>query len=233
MYDVIVIGAGPAGIMASITSAQSNKKVLLIEKNDKIGRKLFISGGGRCNLTNLKSIPDFIDQIPVNNKTLYSILNQFSPQDIYDYFTKLGVGLKIEDNDRVFPVSNKSKTIIDALHKELKDNNVQINFSETVKKINNKNPLKEVITDKGIYKTEKIIIATGGCSYPETGSTGDGYKLAEMINQEVTDLYPAETFLLTKKILPLIGITIDDVIIKFNKICSTWYPRTRRGRYAG
>lgn len=129
MYDVIVIGAGPAGVMASIVSSSQNKKVLLIEKNDIIGKKLSLTGGGRCNLTNLKSINDFIKEIPVNNKMLYSALNQFGPQDIYDYFTNLGVPLKVEDDNRVFPMSNKSKSIIDALYNQLKANDVIIHLN--------------------------------------------------------------------------------------------------------
>lgn len=217
MYDVIVIGAGPAGMMASITSAANNNKVLLIEKNASVGKKLALTGGTRCNLTNLKSINDFIKEIPVNNKMLYSTLNKFGPQDIYDYFNKLGVSLKVEDNDRVFPVDNKATTVIEALYQELIKYKVDINFNETVKEINNNNDYKIVVTDKDSYKTNKIIITTGGCSYPQTGSTGDGYKLAKMLNQEVTKLYPAETFLITKESIPLAGLTLDDVLISLNK----------------
>lgn len=216
MYDVIVIGAGPSGMMASII-ASSNNKVLLIEKNDRVGKKLELTGGGRCNLTNLKQIDNFIKEIPVNSKMLYSCLYQFGPQDIYDYFNKLGVPLKIENDDRVFPVSNKSKTIIESLSNQLIINNVTIQLNETVKKIDIKDNYKEVITNKDIYKTKNIVIATGGCSYSSTGSTGDGYKFAKVINQDVTNLYPAETFLICKNSLPLAGITLDDVVVSINK----------------
>jgi predicted Rossmann fold flavoprotein len=218
MYDVIIIGAGPAGIMASITASTNGKNVLLIEKNEKIGKKLELTGGSRCNLTNLKSIDNFINEIPVNNKMLYSSLNHFGPHDIYNYFTNLGVELKIEDNDRVFPKDNKSTSIVNVLYKELINNEVKINFNETVKKIINYDNYKEVITDKANYKTKKIIIATGGCSYSHTGSSGDGYRLAKMINQDVTKLYPAETFLISKDNLPLAGITLDNVVVSVNKI---------------
>lgn len=217
MYGVIVIGGGPAGIMASIMASSNNNKVLLIEKNDKLGKKLELTGGGRCNLTNLKSIDNFIKEIPVNNKFLYSALNQFGPQDIYNYFTKIGVPLKVETYDRVFPKDDKSKTIIDALHKQMLSHNVTINFNEQVISIENEDTCKKVITNKEIYQTKKIIITTGGCSYPETGSTGDGYKIANIINQEVTSLYPAETFLIYKEVLPLVGITLDNIVINFNK----------------
>ena len=126
MYDVIVIGAGPAGLMASITAASNGKNVLLIEKNNIVGKKLLITGGGRCNLTNLKSVNNFINEIPVNNKMLYSTLTNFGPNEIMNYFNSLGVKLKIENDDRVFPASNKSSTIVDALYNELIKYNVKI-----------------------------------------------------------------------------------------------------------
>ena len=217
MYDVIVIGAGPAGMMASISAASNNKKVLLIDKNDKLGKKLELTGGSRCNVINLKSIKDFINEIPVNRKVLYSSLNQFGPQDIFDYFVNIGVQLKIEYNDRVFPVSNKSKTIIYALEEQLKINNVLINLNEVVESIKNLDDYKIVETNKNTYKTKAIIISTGGFSYPITGSTGDGHKLAKKMNQPVTKVYPAETFLIYKDVLPLAGITLDNVLITFNK----------------
>lgn len=218
MYDTIIIGAGPAGMMASIKASEINKKVLLIEKNNIIGKKLQLTGGTRCNLTNLKRIDSFIKEIPVNNKFLYSSLNEFGPQDIYDYFTAAGVDLKVEDNDRVFPVSNKAQTIIDMLYKKMMSNKVDIHLNETVKKIiNHGKDDKEIITDVGNYKSKKLIIATGGCSYPQTGSTGDGYRFCEDLNQPLTDIYPAETFLISKNILPLAGITLDNVVIKLDK----------------
>jgi predicted Rossmann fold flavoprotein len=203
-------------MMASIKASSNKNSVLLIENNDKIGKKLLLTGGGRCNLTNLKSIDNFIREIPVNSKMLYSILNQFGPQDIYDYFIELGVKLKVEDDDRVFPLDNKSKTIIEALENQLHINKVNIHLNETVQKMTTNNDYKEVITDKDKYLAKNVIISTGGCTYSHTGSTGDGYKLAKMINQDITNLYPADTFLLSKEILPLAGITLDDVIIHFD-----------------
>ncbi len=219
MYDVIVIGAGPAGLMASITASIRNKKVLLIEKNNQIGKKLEITGGGRCNLTNLKSVKDFIDQIPVNNKTLYSTLTNFGPKEIVEYFRKLDVKLKVEDDDRVFPISNKSTTIIECLYNELVKNNVELNLNESVIEIQILDNLKVVKTNKNTYETKNIIIATGGFSYPQTGSTGDGYRLAKKIYQDVTNIYPAETFLKTAEKPPLEGITLDNVNVSIdNKI---------------
>lgn len=216
MYDVIVIGAGPSGLMASIMASKNNKKVLLIEKNDKIGKKLEITGGGRCNLTNLKLVKDFIEEIPVNGKMLYSTLTSFGPKEIYDYFTNLGINLKIENEDKVFPVSNKSTTIIDALYAELIKGKVILNLKESVETININDDIKIVKTNKGEYKTQNIIIATGGFSYQPTGSTGDGYRFAKSIKQRVTKLYPAETFLKTNINYPLAGITLEEVNISLN-----------------
>lgn len=216
MYDVIIIGAGPAGIMASIMASSKDNKVLLIEKNDRIGKKLELTGGMRCNVTNLKSVNDFIEEIPVNKKMLYSILNQFGPQDIYDYFTQIGVPLKVEDENRVFPKDNKSKSIINALNHQLNLSKTEVHLNEAVLKIEILNDYKNLITDKETYKTKNIIISTGGCSYPQTGSTGDGYKFATSLNQRVNKLYPAETFLIYEDVLPLPGLTMDNVKINFN-----------------
>lgn len=217
MYDVIIIGSGPSGMMAAIKAAENKNKVLIIEKNNEIGKKLKLTGGTRCNLTNLKTINHFIEQIPVNNKTLYSCLSLFGPKEIYHYFESLGVKLKIEEDDKVFPQSNKATTIIDALYQELLKNNVIINYNETVLDIKIDKDTKIITTNKQSYQTKKIVIATGGLSYPDTGSTGDGYKLADLLKQPMTKLYPAETFLITNDTYPLAGTTVEDVLITMNK----------------
>lgn len=218
MYDTIVIGAGPAGMMASIKASENKHSVLLIEKNDRIGKKLYITGGGRCNLTNLKDNNDFIRKIPVNNKFLYSALSQFGPHEIYNYFKNGGILLKIEDNDRVFPVSNRSQTIIDFLYKKMVSNKVDIHFNESVKKIINPGKKsKEILTNIGTYKASKVIIATGGNSYSQTGSSGAGYNFCKELNQPLVDIYPAETFLVIKGLHSLSGVTLDNVSIKFEK----------------
>ena len=218
MFDTIIIGAGPAGMMASINASMNHRKVLLIEKNSTVLNKLKLSGGTRCNLINLKEPNEFIKNIPVNGKFLFSTLNTFSPFDIYDYFNKSGVKLKVEDNDRVFPSSNTSQTIIDFLYSKVINNNVVLNLNESVIKINIiDSKIKEVITNKGSYKCHNIIIATGGKSYPHTGSTGDGYKFCQSINQPLTKLYPADTFLYSDVPDYLSGITVDNVLLKLDK----------------
>ncbi len=198
MYDCIIVGAGPAGTIAAITASKSGNKVLLIEKNSHIGKKLLISGGGRCNITNMKSTKDFISNLPnKNGKFLYSALTNFSSSDIVEYFNALGVETKIEDNDRVFPKSNKAYDVVHALEKELSKSHVKVNCEENVEKITITNDLWNVITNKGKYISKKIIITTGGVTYPQTGSTGDGHVFAKNFDHTITALFPAETPLLS------------------------------------
>lgn len=216
MYDVIVIGAGPAGIMASIAASSLGKKVLLLEKNKEIGKKLKLTGGTRCNLTNLKTNDELIKNLPVNGKYLYSSLNNFNAQDIYNYFNNLGLKLKKEDHDRVFPITNSSLSVIEVLHKELIKNKVNIIYNTEVKDIKIIEN-KVVITNNRNYEANNIILATGGLSYKNTGSTGDGYEFAKKLGHKITELYPAETYLATKDKYDLSGITMDDVIVSINK----------------
>ena len=135
MYDVIVIGGGPSGLMAAIAAGEKGKKVLLIEKGDKLGRKLAISGGGRCNVTNRLPIDEIIKHIPGNGRFLYSAFNIFSNEDIISFFEKLGVPLKEEDHGRMFPVSNNAQTVIDALLKRLSDLHIKVKKNSPVESI--------------------------------------------------------------------------------------------------
>lgn len=212
MYDVIVIGAGPAGMMAGISAAYNNKKVLIIERNSKAGKKLLLTGGSRCNLTNYKDANSFIKEIPVNGKMLYSTLNNFGPFDIYAFFESKGVKLKIEDNDRVFPVSNNAADILKALIDELELNKVQVKYSQKVINLKRDNDVYIVQTTSETHKALNVIIATGGLSYPKTGSDGAGYKLT---NQRVTGLYPAETYIETKEVHGISGLTLNEATLKY------------------
>ncbi len=221
MYDVIVIGAGPSGMMASITAAKNQKKVLLLEKNHNLGKKLLITGGGRCNLTNFKDIKDFSKEIPVNHNFLKYSLYNFGPNQIYDYFSNLGVDLKIEDDDRVFPVNNKASSIVEALQDELYKYKVAIKLNCTVFKISNKNNKYIIDTNNGSYEATNIVVATGSKSFPQTGSSGDGYEFAGMLNQPLTDLYPSQAPLKLVNNLPLAGMTLDNIAIKLNDIVKT------------
>lgn len=216
MYDVIVIGAGPSGMMASVIASQKGLKVLLIDKNAEVGRKLKLTGGGRCNLTNLKKTNELVNVIH-QGKTLYSALTSFSSEDIYNFFSDAGVELQVEDNDRVFTKRGNALELIQVLKNMLSD--VTIMYNTTVTDINYGSN-KEVITTDGTYKTRNIVIATGGKSYPQTGSTGDGYKFAKKAGHTIEKLYPAETYIVTKDKFDLAGLTIN-VSVKYENKTST------------
>jgi predicted Rossmann fold flavoprotein len=187
-YDVIIIGSGPSGLMCACQIR--NKEVLLLEKNEVIGGKLKVSGGGRCNVTNSKSIDGLLENIPCNAKFLYPSLNSFSSKDIIKFFESNGCELKEEDNNRMFPITNSSQTIIDTFTKVLKKNGIKIRTGFSVDRI-------EIINGEYIvndyYKCRSVVIATGGKTYPHLGTTGDGYLLLENLGHKITDLMPTET----------------------------------------
>jgi len=209
MYDVIIVGAGPSGLMASIESSK-NFKTLIIEKNESPGKKLLITGGGRCNVTNYKSNKDFINEIDHNKKYIYSIINNFGPSDIFDYFNNRKAYLKIEEEGKVFPKSNKSVSILNTL---INDTKAEIHYKEEVTKIKT-GKIKEIITNKNSYKTKNIIICTGGSSFKETGSNGDGIKFAKEIKQPTTPLFPAEARIILKDKTDLAGTSLENIEVK-------------------
>ncbi|MBD1380196.1 BaiN/RdsA family NAD(P)/FAD-dependent oxidoreductase [Metabacillus arenae] len=193
-YDVTVIGGGPSGLMAAIAAGEQGANVLLIDKGDKLGRKLAISGGGRCNVTNRLPIDEIIKNIPGNGRFLYSAFSEFSNEDIIVFFEKLGIQLKEEDHGRMFPVSNKAQSVVDALLKELDRLNVERVVNEPVNTLIYENgQVKAVQLKSGtIIHSETIVIAVGGKSVPHTGSTGDGYEWAKKAGHTVTELFPTE-----------------------------------------
>lgn len=199
VWDVIVIGGGPAGMMAAGTAASHGKRVLLLEKNEKLGKKLFLTGKGRCNITNAAAIETFMEHIPKNSKFLYSAFSAFSNLDLMNFFEQLGVKLKVEQGKRVFPASDKSSDIIKALVKYLRQSNVQVKLNTQVIEILAENHMVKGVKlkDGTILYAEKVILATGGMSYPETGSTGDGYDFARKLGHTIVppepSLVPVET----------------------------------------
>lgn len=188
MTTVVVIGAGPAGVMAAITAAQNGSKVVLLDKNEKIGRKLYISGKGRCNLTNVAEFNDFVANIVSNPKFAFGALKAFSNADATDFFVKRGVPLKTERGGRVFPTSDKASDVVDALYKELGALGVKFMPKTTVESfVADDNRITAVKTSKGIFGGDSFVLATGGKSYPLTGSDGSGYALASSLGHTVIE----------------------------------------------
>ncbi len=218
-YDVIVIGAGSSGLMAAINAGQQGAKVLLIDKNPRPGRKLVISGGGRCNVTNRTTREDLIAHIPGNGKFLYSALDQFDQEDIITFFESRGVALKEEDHGRMFPVTDRARTILDTLTQELEALNVENRQRTTVKRIRYDHKNKEVIgveLENGENLDAKcVVLAVGGRTYPRTGTTGDGYAWAKAAGHKIERLYPTESPILSNDTLikknHLKGVSLRDV----------------------
>lgn len=220
-YDVIVIGGGPAGLMAALAAGRAGAKTLLIEKGDKLGRKLIISGGGRCNVTNAKPVDQLIKEIPGNGRFLWSALEAFGNRGIIDLFESLGVRLKEEDNGRIFPVSDKATTVAAALIGAVRDAGVEIRLGASVAELLfegggaavGAEPTAEagapaesevtadptprhccgirLATGERIH-AKAVVVAVGGTSVPQTGSTGDGYPWAAAAGHTITPLYPTE-----------------------------------------
>lgn len=193
---VLVIGAGAAGMMAAISAAYEGNEVIVYEHNEKPGKKIYITGKGRCNITNACETEELFSKIMSNSKFMYSAIYNFTNQDAIDMFNRLGCPTKVERGDRVFPVSDKSSDVISALQKEMKKNNIKLYYNANV---------EDVCVEEGKFVAikvsqngrkmkvngDKLIIATGGLSYPSTGSTGDGYEFARKLGHTVTELRPS------------------------------------------
>lgn len=215
-HTVAVIGGGAAGLMASYQAAIRGAKVVLFERNSSLGKKILITGKGRCNLTNIKNIDEFIENIPGNGKFLYSALNRFSNLQLIDFFNQQGVMTKVERGGRVFPQSDKSTDIVLALKRAISRLDVDIQYNKRVKKLifqeDKVSGIKFYGPDRSFY-CDKIIIATGGISYPATGSTGDGYYLAKQAGHTIIDLKPSLVPLITREswVKDLKGLTLKNV----------------------
>ncbi|GIO24990.1 NAD(P)/FAD-dependent oxidoreductase [Oceanobacillus sp. J11TS1] len=199
-YDVVVIGGGPSGLMAAISAAEHGAKTLLIEKGQKLGKKLAISGGGRCNVTNRLPQEEVIKHIPGNGKFLYSAFSVFNNYDIIDYFEGLGVALKEEDHGRMFPKSNKAMDVVNALINQLKEQGVTTKMNTKVTAIEYGNDIHTIhLREEAPVTSTSIVIAAGGKAVPHTGSTGDAYPWAKTAGHTVTELYPTEVALTSKE----------------------------------
>ena len=196
-FDGIIIGGGPAGMFAAITAAQRGQKVLLLERNDRLGKKLLITGKGRCNVTNDCTVDEVLKNVPRNGRFLYSALNLCPPDFVMNFFATAGCPLKTERGNRVFPVSDRSQSVLETLQREMRRTGVQVRTDR----------VKEILTQDGVvsgvrgqnatYGCSWVILATGGLSYPTTGSTGDGYTMAAALGHTIIpaqgSLVPLET----------------------------------------
>lgn len=228
---VIIVGGGPAGMFAAIASASDPKnEVILIEKNEKLGKKLYISGKGRCNVTNACKKEDFFKNVIVNPKFLYSSFEKFSNQNLIEFIENNGCPLKVERGDRVFPVSDKSSDIIGTLSRALKKLNVKIFFNSTVKSIEKEDDIFHVVYSKKneqkqcSINSDCVIVATGGISYKATGSTGDGYNFAKKFDMNVTNLSPSLVPYNVKEIndcIKMQGLGLKNIGIKIFDIDDT------------
>lgn len=217
-YQTIVIGGGPAGMMATIASASYGQSTLLIEKNKKLGKKLAGTGGGRCNVTNNGTLDDLMAGIPGNGRFLYSVFSQFDNQDIIQFFTDNGVQLKVEDHGRVFPISDQSRTIIQALENKILELGASMATNCEVVSVTKPEDVFIVKSAEKTWTADKLVVTTGGKSYPSTGSTGYGYEIARHFKHTITDLEAAESPLLTD--FPhkaLQGISLTDVTLSYGK----------------
>ena len=194
IVDVIVIGGGTAGLMASISAAENGANVLLLEKGNVLGRKLTISGGGRCNVTNRLPVDEVIKHIPGNGRFLYSAFSIYNNEDIISFFEGMGVALKEEDHGRMFPVTDDAKSVVNALINKLKKLNVQVKTNTSVKEVlyEDGKVIGVQLQDGRIFNTKSVILAVGGKSVPHTGSTGDGYAWAKKAGHTITELFPTE-----------------------------------------
>lgn len=196
-YDGIVIGGGPAGMFAAITAAGRGQKVLLLERNDRLGKKLLITGKGRCNVTNNCTEEEILRNVPRNGRFLYSAMAGFSPEQVMDFFNNHGCQLKTERGNRVFPVSDRSQSVLDCLQNELRRTRVTVRTARVKEILTVEGRACGVQTEEGVYTSNWVILATGGVSYPATGSTGDGYRMASALGHTVVEpegsLVPLET----------------------------------------
>jgi len=208
---MLVIGAGAAGLMAAISGLNNGAKVVILERNEKAGKKIYISGKGRCNLTNVADKNEFFSNIPTNPKFLYSAFNFFDNAKVQAFFQDHGVPLKVERGGRVFPVSDKASDVTDCLVKQIKILGGEIVYNTRVDVVEYDDDRFVVYTDNGVYADTELIIATGGVSYPLTGSTGDGYFIAKKFGHTVVSPKPALSAIVASSPKELSGLSLKNV----------------------
>lgn len=216
MSKIIIVGGGASGLLAAVKCAEKNNRVVVFEHQKILGKKLLITGKGRCNLTNNSDTDNILKNIPRNPRFMYSALNSFSAYDTMAFFEGLGVKLKTERGRRVFPESDKASDVTDALVERAKNLGVKVIFENVKDIIAAENKAVGVKTNKGEYFSDAVIVATGGKSYPKTGSTGDGYKFAERLGINVTEITPSLVPIEIKEkfVSTLMGLSLRNVVLK-------------------
>lgn len=229
MFDVIIIGGGAAGMMAAVQAGFRQNKVALIDKNTRLGKKIMITGKGRCNITNSAPIDEFIEQIPGNGRFLYSALYSFDNQAVLDFLAGYGLETKVERGGRVFPTSDRSQDVVDAFIRGLAEAGVNVMLNREVKAITRQNETFTVSTQQDDYHAAKVVIATGGVSYPLTGSSGDGYRWARQLGHTIVPPKPALVPLVTKEpwVRELQGLSLRNVLL------SAWNGKRKLGEEFG
>ncbi|MGL5916419.1 MAG: aminoacetone oxidase family FAD-binding enzyme, partial [Culicoidibacterales bacterium] len=216
-YDVLVVGGGPAGMFAAWQASLRYPRVSILEKNTVLGKKMLITGGGRCNVTNIHQDDVLIAGIVGNGRFLHSVFSQFNNNDLIRFYEQNGLALKEENKGRMFPVTDKSQSVVDTLARVLNKSGVVVHFNCDVQTISTADPM-QVKTSIGQFSCDKLIITTGGKSVPQTGSTGAGYQLAAKFGHTITELFPTEVPLtsaepfIRKKVLQ--GLSLYDIELK-------------------
>lgn len=215
-YDGIIIGGGPAGMFAAITAARNGRRVLLLERNDRLGKKLLITGKGRCNVTNNCDTQEVLQNIPRNGRFLYSAMTEYPPKRIMEFLENAGCPLKTERGNRVFPVTDKSQSVLDALQNEMRRAGVAVRTDRVKRILTENGAVCGVETEKEKISCGWVILAAGGVSYPSTGSTGDGYAMARELGHTIVEpqgsLVPLETA--GRDSLDMQGLSLRNVGVK-------------------
>lgn len=216
-YDVVVIGGGASGMMASIFAGRNGNSCLVLDHNEKLGKKLFITGKGKCNLTNNSSIENHLNNIINNSKFMYSSLNSFSPSDTIDFFTENGLPLRTERGNRVFPQSDKSSDVIKVLTKTMTRYGVAVSLNEEIKSVSKREGIFHILCDnKKEYTCSSLIVATGGMSYPGTGASGLGYQIAKSFGHKIVQPKSALCPIIVKEdISELNGLSLRNVLLTY------------------
>ena len=229
MKRVVVIGGGAAGLMAAVIAGREGAKVTLLEKMNYVGKKMGITGKGRCNITNACDMSEFIKNTPGNGKFLYGAYERFTNEDLLQLLHDAGLETKVERGGRVFPASDSALDVRNTFMKLMKHYGVDVHLEELVKKILvDDGTVTGVVTDKETYHTDAVVIATGGKSYPATGSTGDGYILASQVGHTITDIRPSLVPIVTEEswVKDLMGLSLRNVelsVIAKNKVQATMF----------